>query len=185
MCAILCTCSDSPKDFYLISEQNREQNLEHWSETFMNLSHVLVSTHKQTSSSLTDRSGTFLATVLNTQSQLCHRAATRSYSAVIVSIHRHWVQRAVDVTSQDSSRSHQSMELSGWISNKWIYHCDFVLHTEYTTTIIVLRVHNALYWWLHGVGKFCWLNAIEPSPLCFNDKHATLQSKIPFNLSLI
>lgn len=177
MCAILCTCSDSPKDFYLISEQNREQNLEHWSETFMNLS-----THKQTSSSLTDRSGTLLL-------YLIHKASCvtelQTYSAVIVSVHHHWVQTTVDVTSQDSSRSHQSMELSGWISNKWIYHCDFVLHTEYTTTIIVLRVHNALYWWLHGVGKYCWLNAIEPSPLCFNDKHATLQSKIPFNLSLI
>lgn len=129
MCAILCTCSDSPKDFYLISEQNREQNLEHWSETFMNLS-----THKQTSSSLTDRSGTLLATVLNTQSQLCHRTATRSYSAVIVSIHHHWVQTTVDVTSQDSSRSHQSMELSGWISNNTLntlqqsLYWEFIMH---------------------------------------------------------
>lgn len=183
MCAILCTCSDSPKDFYLISEQNREQNLEHWSETFMNLSHVLVSTHKQTSSSLTDRSGTLLLYLIH--KARCVTGLLPGVTVLIVSIHRHWVQTTVDVTSQDSSRSHQSMELSGWISNKWIYHCDFVLHTEYTTTIIVLRVHNALYWWLHGVGKYCWLNAIEPSPLCFNDKHATLQSKIPFNLSLI
>lgn len=146
---------------------------------------IYESFYPQTNKFLSDRQIWDIVTVLNTQSQLCHSAATRSYSAVIVSIHRHWVQRTVDVRSQDSSRSHQSMELSGWISNKWIYHWDFVLHTEYTTTIIVLRVHNALYWWLHGVGKYCWLNAIEPSPLCFNDKHATLQSKIPFNLSLI
>lgn len=146
MCAILCTCSDSPKDFYLISEQNREQNLEHWSETFMNLS-----THKQTSSSLTDRSGTLLLYLIHKAS--CVTGLLPEVTVLIVSIHRHWVQTTVDVTSQDSSRSHQSMELSGWISNKWIYHWDLVLHTEYTTTIIVLRVHNALYWWLHGVGE--------------------------------
>lgn len=146
MCAILCTCSDSPKDFYLISEQNREQNLEHWSETFMNLS-----THKQTSSSLTDRSGTLLLYLIHKAS--CVTGLLPEVTVLIVSIHLHWVQTTVDVTSQDSSRSHQSMELSGWISNKWIYHWDLVLHTEYTTTIIVLRVHNALYWWLHGVGE--------------------------------
>lgn len=146
MCAILCTCSDSPKDFYLISEQNREQNLEHWSETFMNLS-----THKQTSSSLTDRSGTLLLYLIHKAS--CVTGLLPEVTVLIVSIHRHWVQTTVDVTSQDSSGSHQSMELSGWISNKWIYHWDLVLHTEYTTTIIVLRVHNALYWWLHGVGE--------------------------------
>lgn len=179
MCAILCTCSDSPKDFYLISEQNREQNLEHWSETFMNLS-----THKQTSSSLTDRSGTLLLYLIHKA-----RGVTGLLPGVTVLLLYLYIttecKQQLMWQVQDSSRSHQSMELSGWISNKWIYHCDFVLHTEYTTTIIVLRVHNALYWWLHGVGKYCWLNAIEPSPLCFNDRHATLQSKIPFNLSLI
>lgn len=95
---------------------------------------IYESFYPQTNKFLSDRQIWDIVTVLNTQSQLCHRAATRSYSAVIVSIHHHWVQTTVDVTSQDSSRSHQSMELSGWISNNTLntlqqsLYWEFIMH---------------------------------------------------------
>lgn len=122
----------------LISEQNPEQNLEHWSKSVTSLWR-------------TDQ-GHCCCTWYT---QLCHRIATQSYSTAIISIHRHWVQRSslikqlrIVVTGQDSSRSNK---VAGPVIRGFI-NVIFVQHTEYTRKINVLRAHNALI----DVGMMMW-----------------------------
>lgn len=135
----------------LISEQNREQNLEHWSKSF-------TSFYPQTNKFISDWQIWDIAAVLDTQIQLCHRIATQSYSTAIISIHRQSAkisliqQLKVVVTGQDSSRSNKVV---GPVTRGFI-NVIFVPHTEYTRKIIVLRAHNALYWWWYDDVKYCW-----------------------------